>query len=163
MSALFATRGEEISSSFETLYSHFQKITKRLHLRSSYRQEGLLRALFGSETYLSASELQLILKEKYQIRISLTRLYTLLSLLERLDFLQVVITAPQQTKRYRLKRTFHHDHLICIKCAEIIPFYHPCIESEQEEILMNHRFLGLHHTMILYGLCQRCYHESNSD
>ncbi|WP_156790528.1 Fur family transcriptional regulator [Sulfurospirillum barnesii] len=147
------------SASFETFYSHFQKITMRLKLRYSNRQEKLLKALFSSTAYLSAFEIQKVLKEVYHTRISLTHLYTLLAFLEKLDLLHVVITPSQNVKQYRLKRSFHQDHLVCIKCGSITPFYHPNIEKEQDEILLQHRFLGIHHTMILYGVCQRCHHE----
>lgn len=157
--AYYGEGESDSSSTFETFYHHFQNISTRLRRRYSHKMECLLKVLFTSENYLSAHEIHDTLHDTHGISLSLTQLYKYVAFLEKIDFLHVVVTVPNKTKRYRLKRRFHQDHLVCEKCGHIAPFYHPSIELEQEEILSKHRFLGLHHTMILYGLCQRCQHE----
>lgn len=50
----------------------------------------------------------------------------------------------------------HHDHLICIKCGQIVEFTAKTIESIQREVARKKGFTLLHHKLELYGHCPRC-------
>ncbi len=150
---------ENASLTFEAFYKRFQKMTCSVKLRHSDQRETLLKVLFKTQKHLSAKEIQTLLKNEHRVGVSLATVYKQLLLLEMLDLASVVVTFPKKTKRYRLKHTFHHDHLVCVKCGRIIPFYDPVIETEQEAILAHHHFTGIHHTMVLYGICERCHRE----
>lgn len=50
----------------------------------------------------------------------------------------------------------HHDHLMCVRCGEIIEFQEPRWESMQEEAAQRYGYRLLSHTHKLYGLCRRC-------
>lgn len=50
----------------------------------------------------------------------------------------------------------HHDHLICVRCGEIIEFENEKIERLQEQVCERHRFHLVTHKMELYGLCEKC-------
>lgn len=50
----------------------------------------------------------------------------------------------------------HHDHLMCIRCGEIIEFQEPRWERLQEEAARRYEYQLLSHTHKLYGLCQGC-------
>ena len=50
----------------------------------------------------------------------------------------------------------HHDHLMCVKCGEIIEFQEPRIESLQQEVITRYGYQLLSHTHKLYGLCRTC-------
>jgi len=53
----------------------------------------------------------------------------------------------------------HHDHLMCVRCGEIIEFQEPRWERLQEEVVKRHGYQLLSHTHKLYGLCARCQHS----
>ncbi|MDL2268413.1 transcriptional repressor [Desulfosarcina sp. OttesenSCG-928-G17] len=50
----------------------------------------------------------------------------------------------------------HHDHLVCIRCRNIIEFEDPEIETLQVRAAERHGFYLLRHKMELYGLCAAC-------
>ncbi len=50
----------------------------------------------------------------------------------------------------------HHDHLMCVRCGEIIEFQEPRWEPMQEEAAKRYGYKLLSHTHKLYGLCQDC-------
>ncbi|MBI4597614.1 MAG: transcriptional repressor [Candidatus Omnitrophica bacterium] len=50
----------------------------------------------------------------------------------------------------------HHDHLMCVRCGEIIEFQEPRIEDLQDAVVKRFKYQLLSHTHKLYGLCQRC-------
>ena len=53
----------------------------------------------------------------------------------------------------------HHDHLMCVRCGEIIEFQEPRVEKLQQEIIARYGYELLTHTYKLYGLCSRCQGE----
>src|SRR3989338_6154652 len=50
----------------------------------------------------------------------------------------------------------HHDHLMCIRCGEIIEFQEPRVERLQNEVVRRYGYQLLSHTHKLYGLCRVC-------
>ena len=50
----------------------------------------------------------------------------------------------------------HHDHLMCVKCGEIIEFQEPRIETLQDDVVRRHGYQLMSHTHKLYGLCRAC-------
>lgn len=147
------------SSSFEHFYNHFQRLMHEAGIRYSSKRESLLRVLFVCDTYLSAEQIQAKLYAEKKTRISLVTIYKILTFFESLDVVSTVINYPSKMKKYKLKQAVHHDHLICLKCGSISRFFHPTIEAIQDEILVSHNFKGTHHTLTLYGVCERCQHE----
>ena len=54
----------------------------------------------------------------------------------------------------------HHEHLVCVRCGEILEFVQDEIERLQEEICREHRFLPVSHSLQIYGTCERCGSDS---
>ena len=52
----------------------------------------------------------------------------------------------------------HHDHLMCIRCGEIIEFQEPRVEALQDAVVRRYGYQLLSHTHKLYGLCKTCQH-----
>jgi len=143
-------------SSFENFYAHFLKLTNKVGIRNSSKRESLLRALYTCETYLSADQIHALLFTECHVRISITTVYKLLAFFESIDVVSTVLTYPLKQKKYKLKRAVHHDHLLCLKCGTITRFYDAMLEEIQDEILTANHFKGTHHTLTLYGVCEKC-------
>lgn len=143
-------------SSFENFYAHFLKLTNKVGIRNSSKRESLLRALYACETYLSAEQIHALLYTEHRVHISLATVYKILAFFESIDVISTVITYPHKLRKYKLKRAVHHDHLLCLNCGTIIRFYDATLEKIQDEILATHCFKGTHHTLTLYGLCEKC-------
>jgi Fur family ferric uptake transcriptional regulator len=54
----------------------------------------------------------------------------------------------------------HHEHLVCVRCGEILEFVQDEIERLQDEVCREHRFQPLSHTLQIYGTCERCQRET---
>ena len=52
----------------------------------------------------------------------------------------------------------HHDHLMCVRCGEIIEFQEPRVEALQQAVVRRFGYRLLSHTHKLYGLCRGCQH-----
>lgn len=50
----------------------------------------------------------------------------------------------------------HHDHLMCVRCGEIIEFQEPRVEALQQAVVRRFGYRLLSHTHKLYGLCGAC-------
>lgn len=50
----------------------------------------------------------------------------------------------------------HHDHLVCIKCGEVVEFIDPVIEKRQQAIAKEKQFQMTDHALYIYGVCSRC-------
>ncbi len=50
----------------------------------------------------------------------------------------------------------HHDHLVCIKCGEVVEFIDPIIEQRQQAIAKEKQFQMTDHALYIYGVCSRC-------
>ena len=50
----------------------------------------------------------------------------------------------------------HHDHLVCIKCGQVVEFIDPVIEQRQEVIAKEKQFRMTDHALYIYGVCIKC-------
>lgn len=50
----------------------------------------------------------------------------------------------------------HHDHLVCVKCGQVIEFVDEQIENLQILIAKQNNFEVYSHTLNIYGYCQQC-------
>ncbi len=50
----------------------------------------------------------------------------------------------------------HHDHLICIRCGNIIEFENEAIETLQDSEAKKQNFRIVYHSLKLFGFCQNC-------
>jgi Fur family ferric uptake transcriptional regulator len=53
----------------------------------------------------------------------------------------------------------HHDHMICMKCGEIIEFRDDQLEKIQEDVAATQGFHMLQHRMEIYGICADCLNK----
>ena len=52
---------------------------------------------------------------------------------------------------FELTHQEHHDHLVCLKCGEVIEFNDPIIEEQQELIAKKYGIKLTNHSLYLYG------------
>lgn len=60
---------------------------------------------------------------------------------------------------FEIEQGQHHDHLVCIKCRRVDEFIDEVIEKRQEVIAKQHTFRMTDHSLIIYGICKRCFKE----
>jgi Fur family transcriptional regulator, ferric uptake regulator len=52
---------------------------------------------------------------------------------------------------FELTHQEHHDHLVCLKCGEVIEFIDPIIEEQQHLIAKKYGIKLTNHSLYLYG------------
>ena len=52
---------------------------------------------------------------------------------------------------FELSGSTHHDHLVCLKCGEVIEFNDPLIEDQQNLIAAKYGIKLTNHSLYLYG------------
>lgn len=52
---------------------------------------------------------------------------------------------------FELTHQEHHDHLVCLKCGEVIEFNDPLIEEQQNLIAAKYGIKLTNHSLYLYG------------
>jgi Fur family ferric uptake transcriptional regulator len=57
---------------------------------------------------------------------------------------------------FELNSGDHHDHLICVKCGQVVEFVDPLIEERQSAIAAEHGFSIEDHSLVIYGICDAC-------
>lgn len=57
---------------------------------------------------------------------------------------------------FELDRGAHHDHLVCIRCGQVVEFLDEAIEERQRAIAAEHGFTLEAHTLNIQGLCPNC-------
>lgn len=57
---------------------------------------------------------------------------------------------------FELDRGGHHDHLVCVKCGEVVEFCDDTIEKRQEAIAEERGFKIEDHSLVIYGVCPAC-------
>lgn len=113
------------------------------------------KAALTDHRHLTAEEVYSQLKSDSAESIGLATVYRVLSqfevagLIRRHHF-------DSEIASYELGEPEHHDHLVCIKCGLVEEFVDVDIERRQKEIAKRYGFELKHHTLCLYGICQKC-------
>src|SRR3990167_819257 len=55
---------------------------------------------------------------------------------------------------FELSQGVHHDHLVCVKCRQVIEFVDEIIEERQAMIAERAQFKMTDHVLTIYGLCK---------
>ncbi len=115
--------------------------------------------LFTQHKHLDASKIFELLKAQHE-NISIATIYRILSTLEAKNIL-VKHNFTEEQCTYELQDTDHHDHIICIKCNNVVEFHNHTIEKIQNDIALMHNFDIISHSLNIYGLCINCKNNTN--
>lgn len=148
---------------FQNLVNKFRNIMSELRLNTTVQKEYILRILFETDEHLSAEEILLHLKEKYNIKVGIATVYRVLNLLEEIGLANTLDIDNFDSKLYEIGISKHHDHMVCTKCDKIIEFYDEEVEAIQEQIAINKNFKIKSHEMIIYGICEECQKGVEND
>lgn len=90
------------------------------------------------------------------VNISRTTVYRSLPVFEETGIITQVMEDNKTTYYERAYRKKHHDHLICVRCNEVIEFSNNELEKIQRNIYKKYNFTPTEHHMILKGICSKC-------
>ncbi len=131
------------------------KFLKSNGLKITNQRLKILKALENSSNkHLSAEDLYKLLKNNGE-EVGLATIYRVLTQFS----IAGIVTKHNFEENYSVFELFHqehHDHLVCIKCGNIIEFTDQLIEDRQIKIAENNHFQIQDHSLIIYGYCNNC-------
>lgn len=129
------------------------------NLRNSSKRHIILEAFLKEEGHVTAEELyKKVVKKNPSIGIA--TVYRTLKLFHEAGLARISKFGKGETHYEHNYMHQHHDHLICLKCGQIIEFANPEIEKIQERVAKKHKFNVTSHRLELFGRCSNC--SSNS-
>lgn len=134
---------------------HFKKTLREKKQRVTKQRIMIAELFLASGGHKCVDELYYSLRRKFPT-VGYTTVYRTLKLLKNAGMASEVNFTG---KRKRFEHSFerpHHDHLICVKCGNIIEFFDPEIEKKQEILCKKYKFKGEGHQMQISGICRVC-------
>jgi Fur family transcriptional regulator, ferric uptake regulator len=125
--------------------------------RHTANRQAVLDALLGTaETFRSAQQLFVEIREYRARRIALNSVYRILHGLAGAG-----ITETQRSEDgealYRMRRGDEHRHyLLCRRCGRAEPFAPKGIEEAALALIGRHGYTDVTHRIDFYGICPRC-------
>ena len=132
----------------------FRHFLRERNLRQTPERFAILEAVYATQGHFDADELYLSLKSK-GIRVSRATVYNTLDLLLACNLVGKHQFGQHQAKYERAYSYWQHDHLICMDCNEIFEFCDPRLQSVQEMVSDIFNFKIMHHSLEMYGRCER--------
>ncbi|MCP4004530.1 MAG: transcriptional repressor [bacterium] len=134
-------------------HERFSEYLLRNGLKQTRQRETILDAFLESEGHITSEELHERVREPHP-EIGAATVYRTLKL-----FCDARLAHAHHFRHgvtlYELEG-YHHDHLICLGCAEIVEFECELIEVEQAKIAQAHDYKLTQHRHTLYGYCPKC-------
>lgn len=131
----------------------YKKLLNKNGIRVTSQRLELIKIFDKNKKPLTALEIHQLLVDN-EINIRLSTIYRNLKSFIENDLLRQ-LNFYDDEKYYELKSEKHHQHLICIKCGEILAIDCPLGEYEKElEEKTNYKIKK--HDMEMYGICPEC-------
>jgi Fur family ferric uptake transcriptional regulator len=132
----------------------FRQYLSGAGLKGTRQRELVVRTFFNLGRHVSAHDLYGVVRKRNK-RIGLVTVYRTLKLLRDAGLAE----ERRFTRDFSLfepKPRRHHDHMICVRCEEIVEFENETIEQLQEEAAQRAGFTIVTHKLELYGKCRSC-------
>ncbi|MGM0437816.1 MAG: Fur family transcriptional regulator [Bacillota bacterium] len=135
-----------------------KKILKDNEIQVTKTRLQILNIIVEKKKPLTATEIDEIAKDK-KLNIRLSTIYRNLKFFTKNEILRQLNFFSDE-KRYEMLVDNHHQHLICLKCGEILPIKCPLAKFEKE-IEKETNYEIKKHDMEMYGICPKCQKKIN--
>ncbi len=142
--------------SLQKVENLFRDYLEQNQLKYTPERKVILREIFSLHNHFEADELYFSLRQKGRKRISRATVYRTLPLLEKSGLIRKVVFIDKHTHYELAYGHMHHEHLICIKCGNVLEFYKKSLEDSLEEVARENAFEPIGHKLEITGYCKKC-------
>ena len=135
--------------------TRFEAFLRTRKLKLTRERLVILAAIFRQEHHFDAESLHADLRTEGG-DISRATVYRTLDLLVQAGLVRKNSLGASHANYEAAHEDEHHDHLICISCRQVLEFFRPDLEALQEDVCRAHAFRPVHHSLQIFGLCERC-------
>ncbi len=123
--------------------------------RSTRQKRALAAVLEAADTFRSAQELFTELRARGE-NVGLTTVYNQLRALAENGEVDVLRSDEGESLYRRCATGDHHHHLVCRCCGRTVEVEGPEVERWAERVAAENRFVGVSHTLEVFGTCAEC-------
>jgi len=135
--------------------SVFTEFLEKKDLKLTSQRRTILHEAVAAQGHFSAEKL-LSASKKSDPTVSKATVYRTLVLLKESGILEEQDFGDGKKLYERAQGRAHHDHLICIRCGDILEFENQKIEDLQNAEAAEHGFKIVYHSLKLFGFCKNC-------
>ena len=125
------------------------------NLRLTQERLGLFEEVMKGDGHFDADGLYATLKQK-GIKVSRATVYNTLDLLVECGLISRYSFGENHSRYERAFGRPRHDHLICLKCGDIIEFVNESLNKIQNDVCATHKFRLQNSTLQIFGICSTC-------
>lgn len=133
----------------------FEEYLRSKGLRVTRQRRLILELAWAIGRHFSAEALYARARAR-DATVSRATVYRTLALLYSAGFLSGLDSGRGEMLYEHILGHHHHDHMICLRCGQIIEFHSEVIERIQLEEAARRRFRVESHTLNLVGTCASC-------
>ncbi|MEW6619911.1 MAG: Fur family transcriptional regulator [bacterium] len=133
----------------------FRDYLKQKGLKFTPERQLVLKYAFEIHSHFEAEDLFLKIRKSGN-RVSKGTIYRTLPLLIDCNLIRTVEFVEQHLHYEHVLGHKHHEHLVCLKCGQVIEFYNGIIEDELERICSKNKFRLNGHKIEATGYCEKC-------
>ncbi len=133
----------------------FVNYLKEKGLRNTRQREEILNAFLTANRHITVEEVYNEVAKK-DPGVGYATVHRNLNLLRECGLAEEIKIGKQKMRFEPPYGHGHHDHLICLKCGQIIEVNDEKIERLQDKLAELNDFTPVKHKLEIYGYCRKC-------